>query len=97
MKTVWKYPLVITDRQSVRAPKGALPLTVQLQGGTITLWMEVDPKAPLEDHYFYVVGTGNEVPEKAMLFVGTVQMLPYVWHVFEELEEEPDEWPEDDE
>ena len=33
MKSIWKFPLTIADRQEVQMPVGAKALTVQLQYG----------------------------------------------------------------
>jgi hypothetical protein len=94
VRTIWKYPLLITDTQTLRLPKGYSVLTVQLQAGALTLWADVQTEHPLEDVTFHVIGTGNSVPETYLTYIASVQMLPHVWHIFEELPEEPEDWPD---
>jgi hypothetical protein len=86
MKAIWKYPLVITDTQSVWMPAGAELLTAQEQNGMLCLWALVNPTAELRQHAIYVVGTGNPTYMDAADYVGTVQMAGgmLVWHVFAE-------------
>jgi hypothetical protein len=86
-KTIWKFPLVVTDFQTVPMPRGAVIISVGNQGDDqcISLWAIVDPDEPPQDREFEIFGTGN--PMSGMFanrkFIGTVQMSPFVWHVFE--------------
>lgn len=96
MRTIWKYPLGITDRQVVRMPRDAEILSVQVQGRHLCLWAMVDGDSPLEDRSIRIFGTGNPIDDWVgnpideyddigrFVFVGTAQMGPFVWHVFEE-------------
>lgn len=43
MKTIYKYPLDVTDRQVIAMPEDAEILTVQVQNGKPMLWAVVDP------------------------------------------------------
>lgn len=45
-RTIWKYPLAITDTQNVMMPEGAEILSAQMQGDTLCLWALVNPDAP---------------------------------------------------
>lgn len=45
MRAIFKYPLEITDVQTINLPYGFVPLTVQMQGKQLTLWAEVDSDA----------------------------------------------------
>lgn len=86
-RTVYKYPLMITDRQSIAMPTGAEILSVGIDPqGNLCLWVLVDPTlGPLQMNPFivHVIGTGNRIPDAHMLkFVGSVTMSPFVWHVF---------------
>lgn len=86
MKTIWKYPLEITDRQMLIVPEGGRFLTVQLQKGELTLWAEVDTEACKRVRQIAIIGTGNSAepaPAAVHRYIGTAQMLPFVWHVFE--------------
>ncbi|KKN74279.1 hypothetical protein LCGC14_0392180 [marine sediment metagenome] len=83
MKVIYKYPLNLHDTVCVRTvPRGAKLLHVAAdQGGTPTLWYEVDPNAPKEEVAFAIVGTGNQVPTLG-IYLGTAMCMPYVWHVY---------------
>ena len=88
-KTVWKFPLTVTDVQEVLMPTGAQFLHVDVQVPNayereFTLWALVDPQAPKVARRIVVVGTGNPAPDDAdgAEFVGTVMDDPFVWHVF---------------
>lgn len=82
-KAIWKFPLNLLNVQQVSMPTGARVLSVQLQGDTICLWAEVDPKAEQQPRDFYIVGTGHEYNPRGLEYRGTVQTGVYVWHVFE--------------
>lgn len=88
MKTIWKFPLQITDWQDVSMPANAEIISVDHQDGWLCMWAIVATYEPKVPRRIAIVGTGNPMPfmnkEK---FIGTVQ-IPYngtvlVWHVFE--------------
>ncbi len=85
--TIWKYPLLVTDRQDVRMPLNAAILSVQMQGETLCLWALVNPVAPLVLRTFEVFGTGHPIAhsDEIRKYIGTVQSpgRSLVWHVFE--------------
>lgn len=84
MKTIWKYPLEITDEQVVAMPNDAEILTVQMQGSELCLWAVVEDTNPKEPRTICIIGTGNPMPdERFLIYIGTAQMGPLVWHVFE--------------
>lgn len=84
--TIWKFPLVVTDAQSIDAPSGAVPLSVQIQNGEPCIWMLCDPLATKTRHRIFIHGTGHRLPDEstAERFVGTFQMLggQLVFHCF---------------
>lgn len=89
-KTIWKFPLLLQDSQSVSMPEEAEILTVQSQDGSLVLWAMVNPELPKVDRVFEVHGTGNPVYYDVhglfgvlREYIGTVQQPPFVWHVFE--------------
>jgi len=83
MKRIFKYPLDICDvRQAVQMPALATPRRVAMQGTKICIWAEVIDGAPLVERHFIVAGTGHPVDD-ATTYIGTVDQLPFVWHVFE--------------
>lgn len=83
--TIWKYPLKIQSEQTIEAPIGFVPLSVQMQGNTPTLWAlihnEHDPRGIFP---ILMVGTGwqFDLPTTSDLFLGTVQHDGFVWHYF---------------
>jgi hypothetical protein len=85
---IWKYPLQITDVQVISVPEGSIPLTAQIQDGTLCIWVKVeDPDAHKVLQTIHVYGTGNPLPEpKWRVYVGSVQEkirgLSAVWHVY---------------
>jgi hypothetical protein len=83
MKTVWKFP-VTPGPFEVEMPKGAQVLSVQVQGGEPFMWALVDDQAPKEKRSFNTVGTGHDSDEiQNWRFVGTFQLGPLVFHLFE--------------
>ena len=86
MKTIWKYPVPITDSFTLALPQGARPLAFQVQGTTPTLWCLVDPTAELVKRIFRVCGTGNPIEFDGLgreRHLGTIQLDGFVWHLFE--------------
>jgi hypothetical protein len=83
MKTIFKYPLSITDTQVLKLPKNADVFSAQFQGDQLCVWGLVDTEAELEDREFRIFGTGQlfEVSGK-FRFVDTAQHGLSVWHVF---------------
>lgn len=81
MKTIYKYELR-SQNPSMKLPKGAEILTVQVQDGRPMLWALVDPENVLEDRFITTFGTGWEV-EGNMKYICTYMEGYFVWHVFE--------------
>ena len=83
MINVFKLTLEIKDEQKVQLQKGSSILKCEEQHDKITLWYLCDPEAELSEETFYVVGTGQQLPDTFPgLYVGTAQVGPLVWHVF---------------
>lgn len=86
MKTVWKYPLAVTDTQFVQMPKGAQLLTVQPQGDAVCLWARVEDTNKPETRIIGIAGTGYPLPDDTKLdYIGTFQLHggSLVFHAFE--------------
>lgn len=85
MKKIWKYSLHLDlESEFIEMPKGAEILSAQNQNGTVCIWVLVDPLAPKEKREIAVWGTGHKIWRDSNLqFIGTVQVEPFVWHVFE--------------
>jgi hypothetical protein len=86
LKTIWKYELQAQEREILLMPIGAQILSVQTQRNTPCIWALVDPSVQKESRVFRIVGTGHDVPWPVdrSLHRGTVQVGPFVWHIFEE-------------
>lgn len=83
MKRILKFPLDgFRERQLISAPGGPKPLSVQIQGGEVTMWAEVDTGEPIQAIAVSIAGSGHDVPDGE--FLGTVQDGVYVWHVYVE-------------
>jgi hypothetical protein len=84
MKTIWKFPLEITDRQIVDMPHECAPLTVQMQFGQLYLWAIVDPEKSTTGHPIIIAGTGNPLSEEVdgFTYIGSFHERRFVWHVF---------------
>ena len=85
VQTIWKFPLIVADKQKVMMPKESFVLCVQMQGGNPCLWAMVDPAAALRERSFRIIGTGDEIKDNPGTYIGTFQMLAgsFVFHVFE--------------
>lgn len=89
MNTIWKFPLEITDKQTIVMPAGAQPLSVQVQNGAPYVWAQVNDSAGERDITFFVQATGapyNRPLRMSVNFLGTIQMNEgaLVFHVFYE-------------
>jgi hypothetical protein len=89
MKTIFKYTLVadIGGKALIDLPVGAEILTCQLQGASPCIWAIVDPGMENELRTFYIIPTGNGFPKPKglMKYIATIQPVPFVFHVFENI------------
>lgn len=86
MKTIWKFKLEITDKQTLTVPSYFMPLHVGFQGNELFVWAMVDTESLKKEKSFFIYGTGHSLPEKAGLHIGTT-FSPngiFVWHIFED-------------
>lgn len=86
MKTIWKFPLAVTDGQVVAMPAGARILTVHPQGDHVCLWALVESNAPTVTRRIAIVGTGKPAPDWGDLkYISTFQIHggALVFHAFE--------------
>lgn len=92
MQTIYKFPLRITDLQTISYPaqeKGhGEPLSAQFQNGQLVLWMLVEPGEFTRTLDIEILGTGNPIPELPpdtdRYYISTAHdpNTPLVWHVF---------------
>jgi hypothetical protein len=81
-KQIWKYKV----ENIIEMPKGAEILSVQIQNGEMfnaCIWAKVSSENELEKRQFLVVGTGHTFDDTDMVYIGTYQDGPFVWHLFE--------------
>jgi hypothetical protein len=89
MTTIWKYTLMGSNPVEIKVPEGAKILCAQSQFDDPTIWVKVDPMAPMEKRAFAVIGTGHEIPQviddNIKAYIGTVQTDGgnFIFHVFE--------------
>lgn len=81
---IHKYPLQLTELQTIKLPKGAKIVSVQEQRGVICVWALYSPPCEMENRTFQIAGTGQPFEFKGPpANAWTVQQGGYVWHVFE--------------
>lgn len=76
MSVIYKYPLEVTDKQSVNLPKGCQILSVQTQFGKPCLWALVDEHEEKEPRIIHTFGTGNEISidTENLSYISTYQL-----------------------
>ena len=84
MKSIFKYPLEITDVVDIEMPVGSIVCHVNTQRGKAFIWAEVDTNKPVEQRRFYVYGTGNPMIERHQIYLGTFFQSAFVWHLYED-------------
>lgn len=85
-EAIWKFPLLVTDKQLVEIPLEAKLLYVDVQYETPSLWALVNTGAKKRAREIYTVGTGHDcgfIPDNAK-YVGTYMLVggSFVGHVF---------------
>ncbi len=86
--TIWKYKIPLRRTTEIEMPEGAAILHVAHQiGNAGCMWVLVDPERPTRLRRFCICGTGQALGSmeeiRGWQHVGTYQLDPYVWHVFE--------------
>ncbi len=85
MKTIYKYPLVITDNQILFIPAHSKFIHVDNQNGAPCLWAEVNTDNRLMKIHIAIFGTGNKMDfqGKSAQHLGSVICGQFVWHIYE--------------
>lgn len=85
MKTIFKFPIQVTDDQDIEMPSGAKIICVQMQGGEPHIWAEVDSNAPKVKKKIRVFGAGHPMTDDFLQYIGTFQMMEgrLVFHSYE--------------
>lgn len=82
MKTIWKFPLTISERQAIEIPANSRFLHIGVDGeGVRCLWFAVDPSSDFIPMEVIVIGTGLDLPHVGD-YIGTINVGGYLWHYF---------------
>ena len=85
MKTIHKFIIEVSGKQSIKIPRNAVILSAQVQHEDICLWVELDHEDPVSGRDIYMVGTGHGIdPSVDLHFIDTVQLMggDLVFHVY---------------
>jgi len=87
MRTIYKYPLQLTDSQILYLPSNAQILTVQIQNKIPCLWAVIETTVNYtEGRQICIFGTGNPIVyNDNLIYISTIQLneVALVFHVFE--------------
>ncbi len=87
MRKVFKYAVPVEDVFTLDMPAGGKILSFQAQRDRPTIWVLVNPDAPMQSREFRLSGTGHPITDynNELYFIGTCQMMggSLVWHLFE--------------
>lgn len=86
-RKIFKYELVLKDKQEIQIPKHATILKVAMQNGSLCVWCSVTPSRKNVPITFYIVGTGNPMPLVPLNYLDSVFDDVYVWHIFTGIEQ----------
>lgn len=84
-KQIWKYQLLTIGINEIEMPKGAKILSLQMNNKIPCIWAIVNPNAEKEIRRFNIYGTGHNITEDDLKYIGTFQMHNdmLVFHLFE--------------
>ena len=89
MKTIYKYPLLLVDTQTIPIQGLSEILCVKDQCGVLTMWAELDTEdKDLHNVDVYIVGTGNPITfetkymESPQYFDSVIARNGFVWHFY---------------
>ena len=87
MRTIYKQKLIIADVQTIKVPVCSNILYIGKQQGCLCVWYECDTDFPVEERTIYCFGTGHEMPDEKMRYIGTVffECETVVFHFYEKL------------
>ena len=84
---IFRYPLEVTDEQTIQVPYNSRILSVDHKAGQLNLWAEIPEEGlKLKDGQEWKIlirGTGQPFKRKSSdKFIGTVVTGHMVWHVY---------------
>lgn len=83
MKIIYKFKLRAVGQQEIEMSKNAEILCLETQFGEPCIWTLVETDDEQEIKSFFIVGTGEPMPENPSKYIGTYQKGEFVFHVFE--------------
>ncbi len=89
-RKIYKY--LLNDHnlpQKVEMPRGSKVVAVQNRRCKIMMWVEVDVNEPEIPYRFVVYSTGRPMYDFKQTYLGTVQISPDVWHVYQVQDSDP--------
>lgn len=86
MRTIYRYPLRVTDHQTVTGPGLSRVVSVDNRRGELEVWAEVDTSQPSRTIDVVIVGTGNPMAGRVedCAYVGHVIDGQFIWHIYAE-------------
>lgn len=86
MRTIYKFPLAIEERQNIEFLKqaGTTPKIIHVgidPQGQPCIWIELTPGKYFTGYEIYIVGTGERIPGSSN-HIGSFVQDRYVWHVY---------------
>lgn len=93
MRAIWKYPLEIKDRQTIKVPCILVDLyrtmmikqqvlKLDVQNGKPCLWILIDTLYPEQDVIITMCETGHRCYEPIENYFDSFQIPPHTYHVF---------------
>lgn len=85
MKTIWKYPIEITDTQKITVPGIRRFMNLLVNNGVPCLYYLVDTRSEHRDVTICIYGTGSPIEGVAGEYLGSFNQSGFslVWHVFQ--------------
>ena len=84
--TVWKYSLPVPGEEARLGLRVGAELVHMGPdpSGSIAVWYELNPIAPIKWWCFEIIGTGHQIPQDSQ-HIGSYVAGPFVWHVYRTL------------
>lgn len=81
---IFKYPLKVTDVQTLEIHKNFIPLKIELQNGIPCMWCKINEEEPKIIVQFETIGTGHYFNGNNLCYIDSYQINngTFVYHVF---------------
>jgi hypothetical protein len=82
MKSILKFEIpILQGKFTLKIPLHWQFFSFQNQNNKPTIWIGGDLEEETADVPFQIIGTGYQLPKNSD-YLGTIQMNPFVWHLF---------------